>query len=425
VYKDTDLSQQHLRSLLNLYYIIETIMKIGILREGKQPPDKRVPFSPTQCSMLLQEYPQIEWMIQKSPIRCFTDEEYAQEGMQLVDDVSDCDLLLGIKEVPKSDLIADKTYFFFSHTIKEQPYNRALLKKIIKLNISLVDYETLTQPNGKRLIGFGRYAGVVGCYNGFLAYGKRTKRYDLKSAYKCFDRKEMELEMNKIDLPNIKIILTGKGRVGRGALEIIHALNLKEVSKEEFVTKSFNEPVFVHLDFLDYNARKDGAPSSESDFFENTKKYESTFMQYAKHADVFIAGHFYASGSPYLFTRMDAKSADFKIRTIADISCDINGPVASTIRSSTIANPIYGYNPQSEQEDVFDNEGVITVMAIDNLPCELPKDASEDFGNEMIQQIFPVLLGNDQDDIIDRATICKNGDLNTPYEYLRTYVNAD
>ena len=400
-------------------------MKIGILREGKQPPDKRVPFSPAQCSFLLQEYPQVEWAIQKSPIRCFNDDEYAQVGMRLVEDVSDCDLLLGIKEVPKSDLIADKTYFFFSHTIKEQPYNRDLLIKMIKLNITMVDYETLTQPNGKRLIGFGRYAGVVGCYNGFLAYGKRTKRYDLKSAYKCFDRKEMEQEMSKIDLPNIKIILTGNGRVGNGALEIIHALKLKEVSKEEFLTESFNEPVFVHLDFLDYNIRKDGTPSSESDFFINPKKYQSTFMQYAKHADIFIAGHFYASGSPYLFTRKDAKSANFKIRTIADISCDINGPVASTIRPSTIANPIYGYNPITEQEDNFDKENVITVMAIDNLPCELPKDASEDFGNEIIKHILPALLGYDQDDLINRASICKNGDLNSPYEYLRAYVNGN
>ena len=241
----------------------------------------------------------------------------------------------------------------------------------------------------------------------FLAYGKRTKRYDLKSAYQCFDRKEMEQEMSKIDLPNIKIIVTGNGRVGRGALEIIYALKLREVSKEEFLTESFNEPVFVHLDFLDYNNRKDGRPSSESDFFINPKKYKSTFMQYAKHADIFIAGHFYASGSPYLFTRKDAKSVNFKIRTIADISCDINGPVASTIRPSTIANPIYGYNPITEQEDNFDKENVITVMAIDNLPCELPKDASEDFGNEMIKHIFPALLGDDQDDVIDRATICK------------------
>lgn len=400
-------------------------MKIGVLREGKTPPDKRVPLTPAQCIVLLQRYPEVQWVIQKSPIRCFADEEYAKAGMELVEDVSDCDVLLGLKEVPKSDLIADKTYFYFSHTIKEQPYNRALLQKMIKLNISMVDYETLTQSNGKRLIGFGRYAGVVGCYNGFLAYGKRTKRYDLKAPHECFDRKEMENEMSKIDLPKIKIIVTGNGRVGRGALEIIHALKLKEVSKEDFISKSFNEPVFVHLNTMDYNTRKDGSAASKSDFYAKPKEYKSIFMQYAQHADIFIAGHYYASDSPYLFTRKDAKSADFKIRTVADISCDIDGPVASTIRPSTIANPIYGYNPQTEQEDIFDKEKVITVMAVDNLPCELPKDASEDFGNEMIQHIFPALLGDDQDNVINRATICKNGDLNTPYEYLRAYLSGN
>ena len=400
-------------------------MKIGILREGKNPPDKRVPFTPKQCAILLQEYSHVQWVVQKSSIRCFADEEYAQMGMRLVEDVSDCDVLFGVKEVPKSDLIADKTYFYFSHTIKQQLYNRDLLKKMIELNISMIDYEALKHPSGKRLIGFGRYAGVVGCYNGFLAYGKRTKRYELKAAHNCFDRKELEIELSKIDLPNVKIIITGNGRVGRGALEIIHFLGLKEVSKEEFINKSFSEPVFVHLDFLDYNARIDGLPSSESDFFTNPKKYKSIFMQYAKHADIFIAGHFYSYNSPYLFTREDAKSSDFKIRTVADISCDIDGPVASTIRPSTIANPIYGYNPLTEQEDDFDKENVITVMAVDNLPCELPKDASEDFGNELMQHVLPSLIGYDKENIINRATICKDGDLNTPFEYLRSYVNTD
>ena len=400
-------------------------MKIGILREGKKTPDKRVPLTPNQCAVLLQEYPDVQWVVQKSSIRCFSDEEYAQVGIPLVEDLRDCDVLLGVKEVPKSDLIADKTYFYFSHTIKEQPYNRALLKKMIALNISMVDYEVLTQPNGKRLIGFGRYAGVVGCYNGFLAYGKRTRRYDLKAAHQCFNRKEMEHEMIKIDLPNIKIIVTGHGRVGNGALEIIHALNLKEVSKEAFINQSFNEPVFVQLNTMDYNTRIDRAPSSKSDFYTNPNKYKSTFMQYARHADIFIAGHFHASDSPYLFTREDAKSADFKIRTIADISCDIDGPVASTIRPSTIADPLYGYNPLTEQEDDFDKDHIITVMAVDNLPCELPKDASEDFGNKMIKNILPALLGDDQYAVIDRATICKNGELNRPYEYLSAYVNAD
>ncbi len=400
-------------------------MKIGILREGKTPPDKRVALTPNQCVQLQELFPKAELVVQKSPIRCFEDEQYSKLGIAVVEDVSDCEVLIGVKEVPKNELIADKTYFYFSHTIKEQPYNRELLCKMMELNINMVDYETLTQTNGKRLIGFGRYAGVVGCYNCFLAYGKRTGYYDIKAAHQCFDRKEMEQEMEKIKLPNIKIIVTGNGSVGKGVLEIIHALNLKEVSKADFLSETFKEPVFVHLDTMDYNVRKDEGIVSKTDFYSRPQEYKSNFMQYAEHADVFIAGHFYASDSPYLFTREDAKSTAFKIRTVADISCDIDGPVASTIRPSTILDPIYGYNPQTEAEDDFTKENVIAVMAVDNLPCELPKDASEDFGNEMLAQIIPALLGADETAIIDRAIICKNGDLNAPYEYLRNYVNGN
>jgi alanine dehydrogenase len=397
-------------------------LSIGVLREGKTPPDKRVPLTPEQAAQLLKDFPTVDLKIQASPIRCFSDQQYADLGLTVVEDLSDCDVLIGVKEVPIKDLIANKTYFFFSHTIKEQAYNRKLLQSMIAKNIQMVDYETLTKPNGKRLIGFGRYAGVVGCYNGFLAYGARSGHYRLKPAHECFDRQEMEGEMQKIDLPAVKIIVTGNGRVGRGALEIIEALQLRKVSKEDFLNKNFDEPVYVHLDTMDYNVRKDGATASKADFYAHPEEYQSDFMRFAAVADIFIAGHFYAAGSPYLFTRADARSADFKIKTVADISCDIDGPVASTIRPSTIASPLYGYNPQTEQETAFDADEAITVMAVDNLPCELPKDASADFGEEFMQHILPALVGEDEEAVIDRATICKEGDLNAPYEYLRDYV---
>jgi saccharopine dehydrogenase (NAD+, L-lysine forming) len=399
--------------------------RVAVLREGKTPADKRVPLSPSQCLQFMANYPEVQLVVQRSPIRCFSDQEYQKLGVQMVDDVSDCDVLLGVKEVPKADLLAHKTYFYFSHTIKKQSYNRELLAKMVQHNISMVDYETLTDSHGRRLIGFGRYAGVVGCYNGFLAYGLRTGAYGLKAAHQCADRKELEKELLKVKLPNVKIILSGAGRVGQGALEIIHALGLKEVSKQEFTSQTFSQPVFVRLDYYDYNETKDGSDFSKSEFFDQPKKFQSSFMQFAKCADIFIAGHYYSSDSPYLFSRKDAKSKDFKIRTIADISCDIDGPVASTLRPSTIADPIYGYNVHTELEDEFNKEDVITVMAVDNLPCELPKDASEDFGNELLKHIFPALLQEDKDKIIERATICKDGDLSPHFEYLRDYLNAN
>ena len=400
-------------------------MKIGVLKEEKVPADKRVPLTPEQCRRLLDTYPDIEISVKSSAIRCFSDAMYIAEGIDVVDDLNDCDVLIGVKEVPKESLIANKTYLYFSHTIKEQFYNRELLLKMIELNISMVDYEVLRNKQGKRLLGFGRYAGIVGAYNGFLTYGLKSGNYNLKAAHYCEDRFEMESELSKIKLSNEKFIVTGNGRVGNGIMEIMEESNIREVSKSDFLTKTFNEAVFVHLNFMDYNVKKDGSSAVKQEFYSNPELFKSSFMDYAIHADIFIAGHYYSSGSPFLFTREDAKSPDFNLKVVADVSCDINGPVACTIKPSTIADPIYGYDKQSEQEIDFRNEGAIAVMAVDNLPCELPKDASEDFGNEMLAKIIPSLLISDDEQIIANATICKAGDLTPNFEYLRNYVNGN
>ena len=397
-------------------------MKIALLREGKIPADKRVALSPKQCLEVLNQYPGLVLVVQPSPIRKFKDQDYLDLGIVLQEDLSDCDVLIGVKEVPKKDLIPHKTYFFFSHTIKEQPYNKSLLLKMLSLNIRMIDYEVLTNQKSKRLIGFGRYAGIVGCYNGFLAYGKRTSSFSLKPAHLCEDRKELEIELRKIQLEPIKIILTGSGRVGNGILELINIIGIKQVSPDEFLNKSFDQPVFVHLNTLDYNKRIDGSASSKSDFYTNPGSYQSDFLKFAKTAEMFIAGHYYAAGSPFLFTREDAKSKEFKIRTVADVSCDINGPVACTIQPSTIQNPIYGYNPFTELIDDYAKPDVIAVMAVDNLPCELPKDSSIDFGAELIKHILPCLLSTDPHKVIERATICENGKLTEQFSYLESYA---
>jgi saccharopine dehydrogenase (NAD+, L-lysine-forming) len=400
-------------------------MKIGVLKEEKVPSDKRVPLTPKQCRQLLDTYPDIEISVKSSAIRCFSDAMYIAEGINVVDDLNDCDVLIGVKEVPKESLIANKTYLYFSHTIKEQSYNRGLLLKMMELNISMVDYEVLRNRQGNRLLGFGRYAGIVGAYNGFLTYGLKSGKYNLKAAHNCEDRIEMESEMSKIKLSNEKFIVTGNGRVGNGIMEIMEESNIREVSKSDFLTKTFNEAVFVHLNFMDYNVKKDGSSAVKQEFYSNPELFKSSFMDYAIHADIFIAGHYYSSGSPYLFTRQDAKSPDFNLKVVADVSCDINGPVACTIKPSTISNPIYGYDKQTEQEVDFRNEDAIAVMAVDNLPCELPKDASEDFGNEMMYKILPSLIVSDDEQIIANATICKAGDLTQNFEYLRNYVNGN
>ena len=400
-------------------------MKIGIIKEGKIPPDKRVPLSPTQCKEIKQKYPQVDLVVQKSNIRKFKDEDYANAGIDLVDEVTDCDVLLGVKEVPIEDLIANKKYFFFSHTFKKQPYNRKLLQAIIEKNIQLIDWETITNSKGQRLIAFGRFAGVVGCFNGLLGYGLKTKRYKLKSAHLCEDRNEMEGELNKLDLPkNFKLVITGGGRVAGGAIEVLEKTTIKRVSPEDFLSTHFGEPVYTQLDVQDYVERDDGAFFDIPAFFKNPSGHSSTFMSYAAAADVYVACHYWDNRSPFIFSRDDVKNPDWNISLVADVSCDIDGPVATTLRPSTIANPFYGYHPQKEEEVDFNKEGSIGVMAVDNLPCELPKDASVSFGEMFIEHVLEPLLGNDPENIIYRASETKGGQLTPHFAYLQDYLEG-
>ena len=399
-------------------------LKLGIIREGKVPPDKRVPLSPAQCKEAISTFSNVDLVVQKSPIRKFDDSKYQDLGTKLQEDISDCDVIIGVKEVQIKDLIPNKKFFFFSHTIKQQPYNADLLRAVLDKNIELIDWETLTKPNGTRLIGFGRYAGIVGCYNGFLAWGKRFKSFDLKPAHQCEDRAEMEGEYVKIDLPSTtKIVITSNGRVARGAMEVLKGIGIKKVSPNEYLNQTFSEPVYTQLSVEHYSKMPDDSPFVKADFYKDGSKFVSDFKKWSAITDFFIPCHYYESGSPYLFTREEAKSSDFNIKVVADISCDIDGPVASTLRPSTVADPYYGYNPQTESECEFDADGAITVMAVDNLPCELPKDASEDFGKELLKNILPNLLIEDCDDVLERATITRNGKLTERYSYLQNYVD--
>lgn len=401
-------------------------MKIGILREGKVPPDKRVPLTPKQCVEVMDKFDSTRIIVQPSPIRAFKDDDYTALGVEVREDLSDCDVIMGVKEVNKEDLINNKQFFFFSHTFKKQPYNRSLLNAILDKKIQLTDYEVLTKENGARLIGFGRYAGIVGAYNGFRTFGLKHNLYNLKPANQCFDRKEMEAELSKVNLPaDFKVVLTGFGRVGHGAREIIDLLPIMEVAPEEFLSESFNKPVFTQLNVEDYNVRLDGKAFDKKAFYVSGERHKSIFPNYLTVADMYIACHYYDNSAPYLFTREDLKNNKIKTSVVADISCDIDGPVASTIRPSTIADPIYGYNVETEKEDDFLKDNVIAVMAVDNLPCELPRDASEDFGSELIKHIFPALLLNDPTNIIGRGSqTTKEGKLSEFFTYLKAYAEG-
>lgn len=398
-------------------------MKIGIIKESKVPIDRRVPLTPSQAHELQKKHPKFQVIVESSDIRCFQDQEYRDAGVQVATDVSDCEVLLGVKEVPIDNLIANKTYFFFSHTIKEQPYNRDLLRKVLKKNITLVDYEVLTNKEGVRLVAFGRYAGLVGAYNGIWAYGKRFNLFHLRRAHDCFDLEDMKQEYKKVKLPVIKIALTGGGRVARGAMEILDGIGIRKVTPAAFLEKDFKEPVYTQLNSRDYNKRTSGGNFKRSEFYSNPELYECDFFKYATVTDLLIAGAFWDPAAPVLFEKEDVLKPEFKIKVIADITCDIEGSIPSTKRAGTIEDPLYDYNPSDDKEEPpLREEGNITVMAVDNLPCELPRNASEDFGRELVDNVLPYLIIEDKDNIISRAIIAKDGHLTQQFGYLKDYV---
>jgi len=399
-------------------------MKFALIKERKNPPDRRVVLSPEACQKLMQDYPQAKVIVESSDIRVFPDQAYSNLGIEVLDTVSAADVLLGVKEVPVEALIPNKKYFFFSHTIKKQSYNRKLLKAVLDKNIELYDHETIVQANGARLIGFGYYAGLVGAYNGVRALGLRDGLYKLPKVETLLDLDAVKKELDKITLPNIKIVLSGTGKVARGAQEILDHLNIKQVSDALYLTSQFSEPVYCLIDVMEYNKRKDGKVGSREEFYNDPSGYESNFMPYAKETDFFIAGHFYGNGAPYLFTREDAKKAEFKISLVADISCDVDGPVASTLRASTIAEPFYGYDPQTETEVPFGTPNSIAVMAVDNLPCELPNNASRGFGYMFLEHVIPAFFNGDKDGILARAKMTENGKLTPRFAYLQEYVDG-
>ena len=396
-------------------------MKIGIIKEYKLPPDKRVVFSPEKCVETLQKFPQVEFFIEKSDIRCFSDLEYEEMGLKVVTDLSNCDVLIGVKEVPIVKLIDNKKYFFFSHTIKKQPYNRKLLQQIIKKNIELFDHETIVDINNNRLIGFGYYAGVIGAYNGLRTYGIKNNTFSIPKAIDLKDRQEFNSILKSLSIPNMKILLTGKGRVGSGTKEVLDFLKIKQVSANDFINETFNESVYVNIDVLDYNY-SDSIENTVSNFYNYPEKFRSTFSKFLSVSDIYFAGHYHNPKAPKLITLDDIKNPDFNIQVIADISCDIDGPIASTIRPSTIENPTYGFHKEKLVECDFLDKNALAVMAVDNLPCELPRDSSEMFGEMFLKYVIPSFFNNDQENILMNSKITSEGSLTERFAYLSDYI---
>ncbi len=397
--------------------------RIGVLRETKNPPDRRVAITPEQGLHLIKAHPNISIFIQPSDIRCYSDAEYRKAGFFLTEDLRECDILIGVKEVAIPYLIPNKKYLFFSHTAKKQDHNRKLLQEILKRHITLIDYEYLCDKNDRRVVAFGYWAGVVGAYKALRARGMRTDSFDLPPARSCHNMEEMYKHLKTISLKPIKILVTGGGRVAMGAMQTIRILNLKEVSPDDFLNKEYDEPVVCRIDPEHYVERIDGLEFNLQHFYDYPEKYRSTFKPFTKLTDLFIACHYWNPKSPKFMTPEDYKEDDFNISVIADISCDTNGPIPSTLRPSTIASSFYGYDRFTEEETIpFIDKRNVTVMAVDNLPGELPRESSDDFGNALIKHVFTALLGDTDDEIIQKACITKDGQLTPAFNYLQDYV---
>ena len=400
-------------------------MKFGIIKERKNPPDRRVVFTPEELVRLNNEHPEAIVKVESSDIRVFNNEEYKKLGIEVTEDLSDCDVFFGVKEIPVDYLFPNKKYFFFSHTIKKQVHNRKLLQAILAKNIELYDHETIVDSSNRRLIGFGRYAGIVGAYNGFRAFGIKYELFTLPKAETLNSKEDLIVRLKRQTLPNIKIVLTGHGKVGMGAKEILDGMKIKQVSVDDFLNKVYSQPVYTQIDVLDYNKRLDGQVLDNNDFYKNPQEYRSDFERFTKVADIYMAGHFHGNNAPDILTQDMLKAADCKIKVVADISCDVDGPIACTLKASTIAEPFFGYLPFENKEVPYTHPGSIMVMSVDNLPCELPKDASEGFGEMFMKHVIPAFFNGDKDGILQRAKITENGKLTSRFAYLQDYVDGN
>ena len=399
------------------------MIRIGLIREGKNPPDTRVPLTPVQCAEIMHEHPEIRIVAQPSPNRCYTDAEYAAQGIPLQEDLTDCDVLLGVKEVPTDQIIPNKTYFFFSHTKKAQAYNKPLMQALIAKNICMIDYECLVHADSQRILGFGFYAGFVGAHNGLLTYGKRTGAYTLPAANYLGSVAAMKKAYEDFVLPNVKIVITGSGNVAAGAVEIMHLLDVEYIEPEDFLAHEYEYPVYTHVKGHTLYQRKDGGIYHREDFHANPGQYECIFKPFLAQADILMNGVYWDKKVPRLFEKADIQRADYRMFTIADITCDLDGSVPINLGSSTIPDPVYGVNRQSfARTEPFENpEANVDVMAVDNLPNELPRDASEYFGIHFEKYILRELLKSSSE-VLDRGTICKNGQLMPRFAYLQDYA---
>jgi alanine dehydrogenase len=397
------------------------MLVLGLIKEGKVPSDNRVALTPKQCKWLLVQHPDWDILVESSTTRCYKDIEYQREGIKVVDDITAADILLGIKEVPKTQLIPNKTYLFFSHTKKAQSFNQALFHTMMDKNITLIDYECLEHEDGQRLIGFGFFAGIVGAHNGIMAYGNRTKEFTLGRVKDVKDYMELIHTYFGLKLPPIKIAVTGSGRVAHGILEIMNLMDVQQVEPDEFKSRKYAYPVYVHLKGKDLYKRKDNEFYERNDFHQNPEAYECLFKEYLPYAQILMNGVYWEKGIPPLFNMEDLKMEESVLTTIADITDDAFGSVPCNLGDASSEDPIYGVQIETCQKCNPYHYNCVDIMAVGNLPNELPRDASRFFGEQLIKYVIEDLV-NGGNSIIEKATMLDKGKLTPYYAYLSDYA---
>ena len=399
------------------------MLLIGLIKEGKVPADNRVALTPEQCKWLNKQFPDIRILAEPSPGRCFSDREYAAAGVTVTNELDNCNVLLGIKEIPIDQLMPHKTYLFFSHTKKKQPYNRPLMQAMVSKKITLIDYECLEHDDGQRIIGFGFFAGVVGAHNGMMAYGRRTGLFQLEHVYKHRDYRELIHTYFGLKLPNMKMAVTGSGRVAHGILEIMNLMDIQEVEPDEYLNRPFNYPVYVHLKGNDLYRHNTTGVYIREDFHAHPEQYRCLFEQYCYHTDVLMNGIYWDKKMPRLFEWTTMQQPAFRIQTIADITDDMEGSIPCNLGDGTIDHPVYGVDVQQRSRTAPYQQDYVDVMAVGNLPNELPRDASRYFGEQLIKYVLPDLLQGGSV-VLEKATILREGNLTPHFSYLEDYASG-
>ncbi len=404
------------------------LTNIGIIRESRND-ENRTPVVPEHIKKYKESNPNINFIIQPSNSRCFSDEEYELCGAKINENLNECSIIFGVKEIDPNILINNRTYLFFSHTFKInkqqkniEKHKKDLLLSILNKKITLIDYENIRGKNGTRCLGFGRFAGIVGCYNTLNLLLKVLGKQSLASAYKINDYERLVLNLKNLYFPKTKILVTGDGRVAKGVIELLNLTNIKAVSKKDFLEKKFDQPIFCNLETKDYVTNNSSTNFNLEHFIDNPQDYSSSALQYLKETDILISAHYWDPSSPKIFENEDLKVLQ-NLKIVGDITCDINGSVPTTIRSTTIEEPNYWIERYTLKEIDENNDG-IAVMAVDNLPSELPRDSSTEFSEGIIKEVLPFLLKEDDGRILN-GTITTDGSFLEKYNYLNDYIRIN